>query len=89
MVMERFFKNNNVALKQEYEDWGILFHHETNQGIVVNQVGMMIWEALGDGNDLAAIVAIIENEFEDAPATLADDVREFLEALIRAGFVMG
>ena len=87
--MHQFVRHASVELKQEYEDWGILFNTETNQGIVVNLVGMMIWEALGEGNDLAGITASLKNEFEDVPETLAEDVLEFLGELIQAGVVLG
>ena len=87
--MQQFVRHASVELKQEYDDWGILFNTETNQGIVVNLVGMMIWEALGEGNDLAGITSSLEKEFEDAPDSLAEDVQEFLNQLVRAGAVLG
>ena len=84
----RYVRNPDVVLREEDEDGGLLFNPDTSQIQLVNATGLYIWKRLDSSMDLSAITANLVEAFTDAPTEqAAADVREFIAAMIAAGFV--
>lgn len=80
--------NPDVVLREEDEDGGLLFNPDTSQVQLVNTTGLYIWKQLALGMELSTITGGLLAAFADAPADqAAADVREFIAAMIAAGFV--
>ena len=50
--------------------------------LTLNETGRAIWSRLDGTRPLAAVVADLQAEYEDAPGALADDVVGFLQELL-------
>ncbi len=85
---ERYLRNPDVVLREEDEDGALLFNPDTSQVKILNTTGLFIWKLSDGQHDTPALIVAMQKEFEDAPAdALVNDIKEFLEEMIQAGFV--
>lgn len=84
----QYICNPDVVLREEDEDGGLLFNPDTNQVKVVNTTGLFIWEKFSEACSVEAVVAGIQETFEDVPADeVAADVQDFLDEMVQTGFI--
>jgi SynChlorMet cassette protein ScmD len=76
-----------VVLREEFDDWAVLFDADTAAAVGTNPVGVVVWKLLDGRHDLEQIVAEVRRSFADVPETVADDVQGFLARLAEKGFV--
>ena len=79
--------NPVVVLREEADDWAILFDRGTSQAVGINPVGVRIWQLMDGQHDLDAIGATVREQFSDVPESAPDEVRGFVEELVGTGFV--
>ena len=85
---EKPIANPMAVLREEFDDWAVLFNPETADAVGINPVGVAIWKLMDDGRcDIENIVEEIEGCFADVPATAVEDVRKFVGDLAERGFV--
>ncbi len=77
-----------VVLREEFDDWAVLFHPLTAEAVGTGPVGVAIWKALDGQRTLTEIAAEIEAQCEDAPDTVLEDTVAFAEDLERRLFVL-
>lgn len=78
--------NPVVVLREEFDDWAVLFNPDTAAAVGINPVGVTIWKLLDGQHDLAAIVNSIQEEFDDVPGTAPDELGGFVDDLVEQGF---
>ncbi len=79
--------NPVAVLREEFDDWAVLFNPDTAAAIGINPVGVAIWKQLDGRHDLPAIVAEIQARFSDVPGTAEDEIALFIDQLALQGFV--
>lgn len=67
---------------------GVLLHLESADYFGVNQVGMVIWDALESGRTVAELVEHVRSRVADPPAHLEADVHAFLESAAGRGVIV-
>jgi SynChlorMet cassette protein ScmD len=77
----------HAVLREEFDDWAVLFNLDTADAVGTNPVGVAVWQRLDGRRTLAEIVAEIGDEFADPPASLADEIAAFVDQLAAGGFV--
>lgn len=77
--------NPDVVLREEFDDWAVLFNPENGEGYGINPVSVAIWKAL-DGRKSAkeAIDAVIA-QCEDVPTDAYDESVAFIVSLLERG----
>ncbi|MBD3241419.1 MAG: PqqD family peptide modification chaperone [Chitinivibrionales bacterium] len=84
-----YVRNPAITIREEDPDGGLLLDPATNRLQVLNGVGMFLWSLCDGTRDQSGLVARIQDSFEDVPAArVAEDVRDFLNAMVSAGFVI-
>lgn len=85
----RYQSNPDVSCRPEGPDEGaILFNPDTDTVVVINPIGLLIWEALVQPRTLDDIVAYVTEHCEDVPADqVHTDVEVFLGSLQPGGFL--
>ena len=78
--------NPVVVLREEADQWAILFNPDTGDAAGINPVGLAIWKLLDGTLDVAAAHLAVRKQFADAPEASADQVRSFLAELQAMGF---
>ncbi len=81
--------NPDVSCRPEGEDGALLFNPDTDQVLVINPTGLLIWQALAEPRSQAQVVELFSAQCDNLPdpAEVARDVAEFLEQLVARGFV--
>ncbi len=78
--------NPCVALREEFDDWAVLFDADTGNAIGLNPVGVAIWKCLDGKHGAVAISQMLAEVFSEVSGTVEDDVQEFVDKLVDAGF---
>lgn len=83
-----YMVNPDVSCREEGPDGALLFNPDTDAVLVINTTGLLIWEALREPHDKAAVVTALASRCNNVPEdSVAGDVDEFMEQLIAKGFV--
>ena len=83
----RYLANPDVSCREESTDGAILFNPDTDAVLVINPIGLMIWQALVQARTKDDIIANLMESCENVPPDqVATDVNEFIETLESGGF---
>jgi SynChlorMet cassette protein ScmD len=76
-----------VVLREEFDDWAVLFNPDTADASGINPVGVAVWKRMNGKRSLEEIVAEINNRFEEVPAGALEEISAFVSKLAEQGFV--
>ena len=79
--------NPVAVLREEFDDWAVLFNPDTADAVGVNPVGVAIWKLLDGRRSVEEIAVQVAEQFDEAPPTVADEVRAYVDELAGRGFV--
>ena len=79
--------NPVVVLREEFDDWAVLFNPDSGAAAGVNPMGVAIWKLLDGRRTVQAVVDQILATSEDAPASAPEEIRAFVSSLAKDGFV--
>jgi SynChlorMet cassette protein ScmD len=79
--------NPTVVLREEFDDWAILFNPDTAEAIGTNPVGVAVWKLMDGRRTLEQIVVEIHDQFADVPDAAEKDVTAFIKGLAQRRFV--
>jgi SynChlorMet cassette protein ScmD len=79
--------NPLIVLREEFDDWAILFDPDTGNAFGLNPTGVFIWKLLDGKHGVEDIVKGLRDEADDVPEQAADHVREFIQSLEQQGLV--
>ncbi len=79
--------NPLAVLREEFDDWAILFNPETADAVGINPVGVAAWKRMDGCHTVEEIVAEIRRDFSQVPETVASDIDGFIKKLVESGFV--
>jgi SynChlorMet cassette protein ScmD len=80
-------KNPLIVLREEFDDWAILFDPDTREGFGLNPVSAFIWNRLDGKHTINDIVAGLRDACDDVPPESAAHVTAFIEELRGKGLV--
>jgi SynChlorMet cassette protein ScmD len=78
--------NSQISLREEYDDWALLFDPDTGNTVGLTPTGVTIWKCLIEKKDMTEIKSALSKEFEDIPENLETDIRSFFDQIINLGF---
>ncbi len=81
------FANPSVVLREEFDDWAVLFNPDSAEAVGINPVGVAIWKLMDGTCGVGAIVKEIEKLFSNVPEAALQEVTAFVEKLTQLGFV--
>ncbi|MBP8695265.1 MAG: SynChlorMet cassette protein ScmD [Syntrophobacterales bacterium] len=79
--------NPLIVLREEFDDWAILFDPDTGNAFGLNPTGVFIWKLLDGRHGVEDIVKSLRDEAEDVPEDAAEHTRQFIAALEQQGLV--
>lgn len=79
--------NPVVVLREEFDDWAVLFNPETAEAVGINPVGVVIWKLMNGQLGIEEIMEEVRAHFADVPETAVEDIKAFVNALAERGFV--
>ena len=84
---DRPIANPIVVLREEFDDWAILFNPDTAAASGINPVGVAVWKRMDGQRSLEDIVAEINNCFEEVSAGALEEISAYVSKLAEQGFV--
>ena len=79
--------NPVVVLREEFDDWAVLFNPDTADAVGTNPVGVAVWKRMDGKRNIEDIVSDIKNSFEDTPGAAFKEIAAFVNTLEEKGFV--
>lgn len=79
--------NPSVVLREEFDDWAVLFNPDTADAAGINPVGVMIWKLMDGKNSIEDIITAVRNRFSNVPDEVTEDINKFVNDLAGRGFV--
>jgi hypothetical protein len=79
--------NPDVSCREEGPDGALLFNPDTDDVLVINVTGLLIWQALAEPSSQEDIAAALVERCNNVPDQVAQDVEEFIERLVDKKFV--
>jgi SynChlorMet cassette protein ScmD len=78
--------NSVAVLREEFDDWAVLFNPDTAEAVGVNPVGVFIWKLMDGKRTLDQIAAEVREHFQGVPESAEIDVVAFAAELEEKGF---
>ena len=85
--MKKWYIGPNIVLREEADDWGILFDPDTGNSVVLNPVAISMFKAMRKTQDIDGVAAAIRAEYTDIPESLKEDITTFVNSLAENGFI--
>jgi SynChlorMet cassette protein ScmD len=79
--------NPVVVLREEFDDWAVLFNPDTANAVGINPVGVSVWKLMDGKRSLEELVDEIKDRYSDVPDAAIEDLTSFVENLAENGFV--
>jgi SynChlorMet cassette protein ScmD len=77
--------NSLVVLREEFDDWAILFDPDTGNAFGLNPTGVFVWKLLDGTNTLDDLLVRLRESADDVPDEVSDHVSEFVQELTKRG----
>lgn len=84
---EKPIANPVAVLREEFDDWAVLFNPDTADAVGINPVGVQIWNLLDGTRTPSDIATIISERFSEVPESVGEEVAQFIEKLSERGFI--
>ena len=84
---DRPIANPIVILREEFDDWAVLYNPDTADAVGINPVGVAVWKQMDGKRSIEQIVAEIGASFEDVPEAVCNEIVAFVNTLAENGFV--
>ena len=79
--------NPVIVLREEFDDWAVLFDPDSGDAFGLNPVSVFIWKLLdGTHNDRDLLNKLLE-KCKNVPEEVESDITEFVNDLVERGFV--
>ena len=77
--------NRNVVLREEFDDWAVLFDPDSGNGFGINPVSVFIWKRLDGRRTTREILKELSEKCEDVPEDVESHFNEFIKDLVERG----
>jgi len=79
--------NPFVILREEFDDWAILFNPDTSHGFGLNPVGVYVWKLLDGKHSIHDIAEALHRDAREVPRDAVGHIITFVEELAGHGLV--
>jgi SynChlorMet cassette protein ScmD len=76
-----------VVLREEFDDWAILFNSDTAAAVGINPVGVSVWKRLDGRKSITDIIMEIKSGYEGVPDSADEEIATFINRLVEDGYV--
>jgi SynChlorMet cassette protein ScmD len=78
--------NSLLVLREEFDDWAVLFDPDSGEAFGMNPVGVFIWKRLDGRRDQEDILKELLDNCDNVPEDASQHVSEFVTELVQRGF---
>lgn len=80
-------RNPLVVLREEFDDWAILFDPDTANAVGINPVGVVIWTLIDGKREIKDIIVEVTERFSGISQSVDAEISAFIDELHENGFV--
>jgi len=77
--------NPLIVLRQEFDDWAILFDPDSGNAYGLNPVSVLVWQLLDGKHTVADILKELQANCREVPAEAEGHIRDFINDLMQNG----
>lgn len=77
--------NPLVVLREEFDDWAVLYDLDTGDGYGLNPVSVFIWKRLDGQHTVQDILAELRENCNNVPDDAEEHINKFIQDLIERG----
>ena len=77
--------NPLVVLREEFDDWAVLFDPDTGNAFGLSPVGVFVWKLLDGSHAEEDVLRKLRESYEDVPEEVEDHIRDFIQTLVERG----
>jgi len=85
-LSDRPIANPVVVLREEFDDWAVLYNPDIPYAAGTNPVGVAVWKLMDGRKSVTEIVLKIKNSFENVPEGAEKEIFFFVDQLRENGF---
>ena len=74
-----------VVLREELDDWAVLFDPGTGEGFAINPVSLYIWKRLDGKHTTQDILVELREDCNDLPEDAENSIDEFIQEVVKRG----
>ena len=78
--------NPSVILREEFDNWAILFDPDTGDAFGINPVGVFIWKRLDGLRSIRDILKELRENYENISEKAEEHLKEFIQEIVEKGF---
>lgn len=82
---EKPIANPSVVLREEFDDWAVLFDPETGHAFGLNPTGVLLWKLIDGENTRDDLLTKVRGFARDVPEDAADHIASFIDAAVALG----
>ena len=79
--------NPFVILREEFDDWAVLFNPDTGHGFGLSPTGVYLWKLLDGKHPIHEMLKVLRRDFEEVPRDAGAQIVAFVEELAQHGMV--
>lgn len=84
---DNLLKNPLIVLREEFDDWAILYNPDNAHAVGINPTGVAVWKLLDGKKGVTEVVEELKKRFIEVPDCAHEDVKSFIQDLETEGFV--
>ena len=84
---KRYISNKDFILREETDDWAILFCPKNRKTFFLNPISTAIWKFLDGNKTIEDLTDQIVSEFSHTPVDVNEDIIVFVNKLVQLGLV--
>ena len=77
--------NPFVVLREEFDDWAVLFNPDTGRGFGLNPTGVYLWKCLNGERAVDALLEKLCEQANNVPEDASDHISAFVDDLVGQG----
>jgi len=74
-----------IVLREEFDDWAVLFDPDTGNAVGLNPLGVFIWKLLDGSHTRQDILKKLRESCENVPEEVEDHLQDFIQSLVERG----
>lgn len=78
--------NSLLILREEFDDWAVLYDPDSGRGFGLNPVSAFIWNRLDGHHTLEDILSELRDQFSEVPPEAEEHITAFVDELVKRGF---
>ncbi len=79
--------NPIIVLREEFDDWAVLFNPDTAGSLGINPMGVAIWKQIDGIRRVDHIIDRVRETYNHVPETVDQEILAFLDTLAQKGFL--